>query len=120
MTLRLNNRFFPNTHVKKETVAELKQLSYDSDFKNPICDITGTFPVLTLCSYTLLLGYIKDNEFQGWLDKRHISGLQTNPVRPESVLTSLVLKAVNMFPNPDALLERVINRLQQVKSSKNV
>lgn len=119
MPIRLNNKFSPNTHKRKDTLAKLKQLSYNKNFKDEIIGKDSvTMPVFCMGNYTILLGFTENGEFQEWLDKKNVTTPTADVLRPESSLVDLVLKAVNMFPDSEALLARLVDRLTDILKNK--
>lgn len=120
MAFKLNNRFSPNTHEKKEILTKLSQESYVTSYKNEILPrATEIIPLLAIANCTILLGYIKNGEFSEWLDKRHIVNMTADVLRPETALVAIILKAVNMFPKPAALLDRLIERLIDIRKKQD-
>lgn len=121
MPIRLNNRFAPNGHKRSDVSRQIKMLPYSSDGHKPILEEeNSTRPILALTSYSVLLGYIENGDFQEWLDKRHLATISANAEYPEQPFIELILRAVNMFPNPEALLTRVIGRLENIAKRNNV
>lgn len=120
MAIRLTNRFNPDAHKKTDTLKKLKEEPYNKIFKEEILPKTSAmFPLLGLANYTLLLGYVENGDFKEWIDKRSLATISADVLRPEAALIDLILKAVNMFPNPDVLMDRLIDRLIDIKTNKS-
>ena len=116
MPLRLNNKFDPEGHNKAETKKTFSLYKYSKAVSKPI--IQGSkIPVLALGSFCVLLGYAEEGEFKAWLDKIYVRGVSAEASFPENILVSLILKAAALYPNPEALIDRVIRRLIEVKNN---
>lgn len=119
MIIRLNNRFFPDTHEKKDLLNQLATLPYSKEIKDKVLNPEEEcLPLLALGPYSVLLGYVQSGEFKEWLEKRHVAAITADVLRPESAIVDLVLKCVNMYPKPDVLLRRLIKKLTQIEKSK--
>lgn len=118
MTIRLNNRFSPNTHKKTDTLKKLKNQTYNKNFKLDIINKESeNIPLLYIGPYTLLLGNLENGEFKEWVNKKHVSTPTANVLRPEIAITDFILKATNLFPNPETLLDRLIRRLLEIRKT---
>ena len=119
MSQRLKNRFFPDTHKKKDVINKIKKQEYNDVFTEAILpDNTKSVPLLALSDYSILLGYIEDGNFAGWIDKKQRATLKANPTYPENPIIELILNSVNIYPAPETILDRIIERLIHIRNSK--
>lgn len=118
MPIRLNNRFSPNAHKKKDILNKLKAQRYNRDHKeNLLPKDNPIFPLLCISSYSVLLGYVENGDFQEWVEKRHVAVPAVDVLKPENCIVQIILKAVNLFPNPEAILDRLIRRLIAIRKN---
>lgn len=119
MPIRLKNRFFPETHQTTDALVKIKNQSYESEFNKPILPKdTAVVPILALADYSILLGYLEDGEFAGWIEKKQRAELRANPSYPEAPIIELILNSVNVYPDPKTILDRIIKRLIDIQNSK--
>lgn len=120
MPIKLNNKFNKKNDEEKRLRKLINQNTYVGVSSKPIVDRDRpVLPVLTLSDYTLLLGAIEDGEFSCWIDKISSYGLKSNVLEPELPIVEFLLKAIRMYPNPDALLDRILQKLFAYKKSIN-
>ena len=118
MPLRLNNKFIPDAHKKKDIIAKLTNQNFNNSYQQDILPKDSSIiPLIGLTNYSILLGYLENGEFQEWLDKRHVATMTADALHPETMLVDIILRAINMFPKPDILFDRLLDRLLDIRKT---